>query len=310
MSANEIKFVGFSDAETNTGQDLEKLGYLVPYYNMSHFRAGNVQDYNPSPQASDVLKHLKLFVGVPDTAATFAPLLNLDTYDLYHGCDQHQLTPNLNNIVPGKDGNEEQGSPWKGLPLRFQKVHFIGKVGENGDTKEYVSYFLTSAPLELGKYGDPEFPANEDDEYNLSEQEWNSREWIGGEASSLEFKDRLVITNDESWSFKVKIRNESPQVVVSAGYRCKEGGSWQFVSESTFSYINGGVVYMTWTNTTVDSNGDVDVAGEWSSVLYGTPPTQTTLLSVFRIATTDNYKPIHEHFGNVRVTDVAPCEEE
>ena len=108
------------------------------------------------------------------------------------------------------------------------------------------------------------------------------------------------------WSFKTTISGGT--VTVAGGYRRLEGaGSWGFVSSAGFAYINGGVVYMTRTYPTVQSDGTVNANGSWSALLYGSPPASDNSVNVIRIARTVDGQVIHEHLGNISVIDIVPC---
>ena len=108
------------------------------------------------------------------------------------------------------------------------------------------------------------------------------------------------------WSFKTTISGST--VNVAGGFRRLEGvGSWSFVGADDFSYIEGGVVYMTRTYPTVQSDGTVNENGAWSGLLYGSPPASDSEKNVIRIAQTVDNVVIHEHLGNISVIDIVHC---
>lgn len=206
---SDFNFVGFSDAPTPETEFIQangKLSALEPFFVMSHDRAGDIADYNPPPTGSDTLKHLKLYVGVPQSVSdTTGPILNLDSYDLYNACDQSSILPSGNLIVAGTGNVGGKGGPIKGAPIRFQKIHFYAAPA-NGQTgiREYFAHLPISSPV-LSFLGGTE---NQENAFS-TEASWMNRDYIVEQNPLLDttakFNDRLIISSGPKFSTNVWI---------------------------------------------------------------------------------------------------------
>jgi hypothetical protein len=80
------------------------------------------------------------------------PILRLDTFDLYFGGDHTIRTPStlVNASFSQKIGAAKPGTPYKGNPVRFQKIHFRAHK-ENSEVEEYYAIFLASDPVKITK---------------------------------------------------------------------------------------------------------------------------------------------------------------
>ncbi len=107
-----------------------------------------------------------------------------------------------------------------------------------------------------------------------------------------------------AFSFRVSLTETG--IEVASGFRSTDTSDWEEVSETTYSFVSGGVVWMKRRYPADDDDG------EWTSG-YGTPPSQDSACAVVRIARTVEdgggvRSVVQEHLGNIFVIDIARCD--
>lgn len=127
--------------------------------------------------------------------------------------------------------------------------------------------------------------------------------------------DKIPARRSNPYSFEVEYRGGL--VYARYGYRCVIDFPWErHPTTGTYAlngstWVNDAVVYMKRTYPILDANREIVTPGIWSDVLYGTPPENTALVHVFRIASTilvnDARVVVQEHIGNISVIDWGNC---
>jgi hypothetical protein len=115
----------------------------------------------------------------------------------------------------------------------------------------------------------------------------------------------------ESFTPSLEYDGTTYTVKLTAGKRSTDRTDWEDVAEFTATYTAPGVLYMTYTYTTLDDAGEVNVAGAWTGPLYGEPPEQDETIRVIRFARVEKVEEVPtltiEQTGNVFVIDLVQC---
>jgi len=115
----------------------------------------------------------------------------------------------------------------------------------------------------------------------------------------------------ESFTPSLEYDGTTYTVKLTAGKRSTDRTDWEDVAEFTATYSAPGVLYMTYTYTTLDDAGEVDVAGARTGPLYGEPPEQDETIRVIRFARVEDVDGVPtltiEQAGNVFVIDLVQC---
>ena len=241
---SSINFLLYSQAPTPDGANTnsEPLWYLSPYYAMGGEKIGSADEYNPTPTGEWTLKHHKLFVG----GSSSETLVNADTYDLFFGCDQTQVSPKDNARFPHMN-DPDYGRAHTGLPLRFQKVYFYGKDQTNDETNLYATYMLVSQPVLVS--GDTE--------------------GLGPYYTDLEEMQSVTVDNIKDWTDTSYIAGASTpdniqysgKIIIGAGgtTSSSQNHSWKLYGSDGARMINSGNIL--WWDAAGDIWQDICVTG-------------------------------------------------
>jgi len=107
-----------------------------------------------------------------------------------------------------------------------------------------------------------------------------------------------------AFSFRVSMTEAG--IEVASGFRSTDTSDWEEVPKATYSFIEGGVVWMK-RRYYVDEND----GGDWTYG-YGAPPIQDNSCAVVRIARTTEDENgvrsvVQEHLGNIFVIEIVRC---
>ena len=201
-----MKFIRETSIEISSGVFLSPLLYIG---NPTGAQINQNGSGSYSPIGPNSIKQLKIDVISDDEKSN---LLLIDTINLYNGIDA-QRSP-LNNFLDVKlDGavgefNDSKRGPSLGLPLKFQRVHFLAYSPDSCcKAEEHFAYMLVSSPVftqnDISCSPDSQNISTDKEEQSKGlVKSWNNLDYIDSKQNptATQYKKRLVIGNNDPTS--------------------------------------------------------------------------------------------------------------